>query len=247
MADELNYLLSFQPKIEQLMSSVETSGIFQDFCKTDLPIYLAGRRHCARILPWNDDFGRFMNYLSTSIPPASPFCRWDVVSWHWSARHIEAILEDWFKCNWYQGPDRPKVIANEIREVANIPSILADEGRHSTRRILRIFHCVGEHGLTVLWGPEQKLNAIEKSLAKDDRPQLVVYIGCATTDIPCLVRYGGVLVGTGEVTQRTSKLLQSIGFPVPHINDWVDEHICWARNFDDLRLSYYMREKIYGF
>jgi thiamine phosphate phosphatase / amino-HMP aminohydrolase len=103
---------------------------------------------------------------------------------------------------------------------------------------------------------QQRKNEPERSLG-------LVYFGDSTTDIECLLEFGGVVISSNpnmekRPSTRTASshkmlvkgsdllhMLQTmLNYNVPHVSLYEGEPICWARDFAEVIQSSHLRKRV---
>lgn len=210
---------------------VEHSGIFSGFVDGGQQrLRNAGKkdRESGRTVLRNG-FTEFIDTLRNGLP-ASARCRWHVVSVNWSGDYISGVLEP-----WVLGDDPPTIVANEIVE-------------HETEPHMVRIGCFSSpnHGISHLATSADKLGATRHLLREQGgSPTMTLYLGDSTTDLECLVEYGGIIMcdnGDGSLLRT----LRRLAYVVPHVSKWRAEHLCWARNFREIMQSGYISKRVNG-
>lgn len=98
--------------------------------------------------------------------------------------------------------------------------------------------------------------------AKPEQPVEIVYFGDSTTDLECLLEFGGIVISPkAEIAQRhgtkttnpTSTglngndplhvLRTELNYNVPHVSEYKGELICWARDFAEIKGSNFLEKR----
>lgn len=171
-----------------------------------------------------------------------------ILSVNWSASYIRGVLSR---------DDISSIIANEINTadgsvgapraisdgIASVdwPSVLA----------------VGSDKLTVLRCLHRQRQKAEPNLSVE-----LLYLGDSTTDLECLLEFGGIVISPGaKIAQRPgTKTTESSGttpngsdllhalqtmlsYKVPHVSEYNGELVCWARDFVDIKESKFLQKR----
>lgn len=108
--------------------------------------------------------------------------------------------------------------------------------------------------LRCLWRQQHEVNT--------NLPAEIVYFGDSTTDLECLLQFGGIVISPmAEMVQRPvtttadpkskpaggSNLLYvlrtMLDYNVPHVSQYRDELVCWARDFAEILHSSFLQKR----
>lgn len=171
-----------------------------------------------------------------------------ILSVNWSASYIRGVLSR---------EDVSSVIANEINpadgSVNALPAISDDIAPGDWPRVLS----VGSDKSSAL----RCLHRRQKK-AKPTQSVEIVYFGDSTTDLECLLEFGGIVISPnaetaqrpGTKTTSPSKtalnggdllhvLRTGLNHNVPHVSEYKDEPICWARDFAEIKGSSFLQKR----
>lgn len=171
-----------------------------------------------------------------------------ILSVNWSASYIRGVLSR---------EDISSVIANDINpadgSVNALPSISDDMASSDWPSVL----AVSSDKLSVLRSLHRRQEKTKPKL-----PVELVYFGDSTTDLECLLEFGGIVISPkAEIAQRPgtkpaessktilngSELLHvlqtRLNYNVPHVSEYNDEPICWARDFAEIKGSSFLQKR----
>lgn len=171
-----------------------------------------------------------------------------ILSVNWSASYIRGVLSR---------EDISSIIANDINpadgSVNGLPAISDDIAPGDWPGVF----AVGSDKLSAL-----RCLHRQQQKANPKQSVEVVYFGDSTTDLECLLEFGGIVISPkAELAQRTdtkttdhsrtavngSDLLHvlqtSLNYNVPHVSEYKDESICWARDFAEIKGSGYLQRR----
>ncbi|POS69839.1 hypothetical protein DHEL01_v211768 [Diaporthe helianthi] len=196
-------------------------------------LYHCGQQHR------ENDIIKLRNGFSDFIDLVEKVHSTQVLSVNWSASYIRGVLSR---------VGILSVFANETNPVDGsimaIPAASADVAAAAWPSIL----AVGSDKLSALRCLRQQQHEVKKTL-----PAEIVYFGDSTTDLECLLEFGGIVISpTAEIAQtlgtktadpnstalKENELLHvlqtTLNYNVPHVSQYKDELICWARDFAEI-------------
>lgn len=213
LAHELAYLRGCRLVEQASLDRVRESRIFDDFAAQHR-LFEAGRRDretgATRI---RVGFSRWMEAQRGGGDLAPSI---HVVSVNFSASYIRGVLEPWLQ-------NISSVIANEVQVDGSITASLQPPEL--------VTECSG-----ALTTSQDKL-AVTNHLLGNGLGPIRLYLGDSTTDLECLIEYGGYALdadGRGKLLRT----LRRLGYFIPHASSCTSavkaKHICWARDFDEI-------------
>lgn len=171
-----------------------------------------------------------------------------ILSVNWSASYIRGVLSR---------DDISSVIANDINPAdGSIKALTAISDDVASSDWPRVF-AVGSDKLSAL----RCLHRLQQK-ARAKLSVELVYFGDSTTDLECLLEFGGIVIspkaeiaqgsGTKPTDSRNtirngSELLHvlqtRLSHNVPHVSEYKDEPICWARDFAEIKGSNFLQKR----
>lgn len=171
-----------------------------------------------------------------------------VLSVNWSAAYVRGVLSS---------EEISPVIANEINpadgSINATPAVSADTASVEWPSVL----AVGSDKLSALRCLQRQQQKAKPKLSVE-----IVYFGDSTTDLECLLEFGGVVIspkaepGQRPTTKTASSnrtavkgsdllhMLQTrLNYNVPHVSQYRDELICWARDFAEVMHSSFLQKR----
>lgn len=171
-----------------------------------------------------------------------------ILSVNWSASYIRGVLSR---------EDISSVIANDINpadgSVNALPAIFDESASSDWPSVLS----VGSDKLSALRCLHRRQQKARPKLSVE-----LVYFGDSTTDLECLLEFGGIVISPkAELAQRQgtkhtdfsktipngSELLHvlqtRLNYNVPHVSEYKDEPICWARDFVEIKGSSFLKKR----
>lgn len=171
-----------------------------------------------------------------------------ILSVNWSASYIRGVLSK---------ENISSVIANETSpadgSISALPAIPDNTNSSDWPSLL----AVGSDKLSALRCLHRR-----QQEAKPKQSVELVYFGDSTTDLECLLEFGGIVISPkAEVAQRPSTkpidssktihngsdllhVLQTrLNYNVPHVSEYKDEPICWARDFAEIMESSFLQKR----
>lgn len=171
-----------------------------------------------------------------------------ILSVNWSASYIRGVLSR-------EGIS--SIIANDINpadgSVNALPVISDDIAPGDWPGVL----AVGSDKLSALRCLHQR-----QQKAKPKQSVEIVYFGDSTTDLECLLEFGGIVISPkAEIAQRTDTqttdpskaavngsdllhVLQTrLNYNLPHVSEYKDEPICWAHDFAEIKGSSFLQRR----
>lgn len=213
LGEEIEYLRGLRIVEQSSLARVAASELFRGFDhareagRTDIQESRVTLRY---------GFKEFMDHLQSGTSSQSP--KVHVLSVNWSKAYISGVL-----CGWHFS----QLVANEINSL--------DGTIHAPPDVLDGTSSAPD-GAGPLVTSDDKL-AAAKWLLGHTEPGSVVYIGDSTTDLECLVAYGGIVMAPDG---RSSLLatLRRLGYEVPHVSESNDQSIRWARDFHEIMTNH---------
>lgn len=171
-----------------------------------------------------------------------------VLSVNWSATYIRGVLS---------GVGILPVFANETNPVDGsimaVPAASAEIAAAGWPSVLT----VGSDKLSALQCLRRQQLDVGKGL-----PAEVVYFGDSITDLECLLESGGIAISPmAEIVQRPGTktadpnsnaargcdllhvLRTMLNYNVPHVSQYKDELVCWARDFTEIVHSGFLQKR----
>lgn len=225
---------------------VQEAGLFRD-----LPfehMFLSGQEHREKnIVKLRNGFSDFID-LIRSPSALETMSGVHILSVNWSASYIRGVLSR---------EDIPSIIANDINpadgSINALPAISDDIAPGDGPGVL----AVGSDKLSALRCLHRR-----QQKAKPKQSVEIVYFGDSTTDLECLLAFGGIVISPkAETAQRPdtkttnpskttlngSDLLHvlqtGLNYNVPHVSEYKDEPICWARDFAEIMGSGFLPKR----
>lgn len=172
-----------------------------------------------------------------------------MLSVNWSAAYIRGVLSR---------EEISPVLANEINpadgSINATPNVSADIASVDWPSVLT----VGSDKLTALRCLQQQQQEAKPKLSAE-----IVYFGDSTTDLECLLEFGGIVISPeAEIGQRLGTktansnstpakgsdllhILQTmLDYNVPHVSHYKDELICWARDFTEIIHNSFLQKRV---
>ncbi|KAK7720693.1 hypothetical protein SLS63_009687 [Diaporthe eres] len=171
-----------------------------------------------------------------------------VLSVNWSGSYIRGVLSR---------EDIPSIIANDINPadgaINALPAISDEIASVDWPSVL----AVGSDKLSALRCLHRR-----QQKAKPKQSVEIVYFGDSTTDLECLLEFGGIVISPkAETAQRPDTkttnpskttlngndllhvLQTGLNYNVPHVSEYKDEPICWARDFAEIMGSGFLPKR----
>ncbi|KAF3769208.1 hypothetical protein M406DRAFT_249122 [Cryphonectria parasitica EP155] len=217
VGQELAYLRGRRAMEEASLRRVRESHFFTGLAAQE-QLYEAGQRDReTKATTIRQGFSEWIKTLKEDFDPAPSI---HIVSVNFSASYIKGVLQPWLQ-------DISSVIANEVQSDGNISAAL-----DCSAQILG----KDSSAFTV---SEDKL-AITKHLSTKPPGPIRYYFGDSTTDLECLIEYGGYVLDS-EGGGSLVRALRRLGHRVPHTTECTStlagNQICWARNFLEILQS----------
>lgn len=211
---ELAYLRGRRAVEQASLTRIAELGLFKDPSGT-VPLFEAGQRdRAAGTTTVRPGFSEWIKAHQDSTKPAPDL---HIVSVNFSASYIKGVLHPWLHAI-------SSVVANEVQSDGSINT-------DSSVLLPRTYDTP-----SVLTTCEDKSIATS-CLSNQTSGPVKAYFGDSTTDIECLMQYGGYVLdpnGQGKLL----KTLRRLGYAVPHTSDSgansTEKRIRWARNFHEI-------------
>ncbi|KAG8159337.1 hypothetical protein KVR01_010998 [Diaporthe batatas] len=231
-------------RIEQAsLLRVQDAGLFRGVPLQHL--YRCGQEHVEKqIIKLRNGFSEL---IDLARGPSSMHST-KVLSVNWSATYIRGVLTR---------VGTLPVFANETNPVDGsimaVPAASADIAAAAWPSVLT----VGSDKLSALRCLRRQHHGASTNI-----PPEIVYFGDSTTDLECLLEFGGIVISPraetvqppGNMTSDPSSkavmgsdllhvLQTTFRYSVPHVSQYKDELVCWARDFAEVVHSNFLQKR----
>ncbi|KAK2610423.1 hypothetical protein N8I77_003853 [Diaporthe amygdali] len=215
------------------LSRVQDAGLF---CGVPLEyLFQSGHKHREQgTIKLRRGFPDLVHLIRShsAVPEASDV---QILSVNWSASYIRGVLTQ---------EDISSVIANDINPADGSISALSVTADDNT----------SEGWPNVLTVGSDKLSALRCLYRRQQRtkpglPVEIVYFGDSTTDLECLLEFGGIVISpeagiSGSAGDLLRVLRAKLNYHVPHVFEYKGEQICWAIDFTEIKESSFLQKRV---